>query len=263
MMFFKFNNLFSIFCISILPMFTTAQSAMIIAHRGASYIAPENTLASAKLGWEKGADAVEIDIYLTTDEKIIAFHDKTTKRTTNADYKITETPYSSLKSLDAGSWKSPEYKGEPIPLLSHIMDAIPHGKELVIEIKSGLEIMPYLKEMVYNHPKKEQTIFIAFDWEVILEAKRLFPQQPCYWLSSNKDDVMDKWMLIKKNALDGINLHHKIITQELMLNAKNDNIPILSWTINDLKTANRLIALGIAGITTDRPGWLRSQILNK
>ena len=110
-------------------------SVEIIAHRGASHIAPENTVVSANAAWENGADAVEVDIYLSADGKIMVIHDSTTKRTTGSDYKVGETDSGILRSLDAGSWKGTEFAGEKIPFLEEIIETVPRGKRLYVEIK--------------------------------------------------------------------------------------------------------------------------------
>ena len=119
-----------------------------VGHRGASYLAPENTLASAKLGWELGADGVEIDIYVTSDDKVMVIHDKTTKRTTGTDLPVSTTTSKELRKLDAGKWKDEKYTGEKIPFLKEILKAIPKDKYLVIEIKTGPEIFPALEKVI-------------------------------------------------------------------------------------------------------------------
>lgn len=90
----------------------------IIAHRGASHDALENTLAAVSLGWERNVDAVEMDVYLSKDNQIVVIHDKNTKRTAGHDGLVREMNWAQLRKLDAGSWKDRKFKGEPIPLLS-------------------------------------------------------------------------------------------------------------------------------------------------
>ncbi len=159
-----------------------------IAHRGASYLAPENTLASAKLAWELGADAVEVDIHLSKDNRVMVIHDKDTKRTCNGKKNmiIAKTPSLVLRDLDAGSWKGEEFKGEKIPFLSEIIATVPDGKKLVVEIKAGSEIIPALKRSVEKSGKIRQLVFISFNWKAIIETQEAFPENKCYWLSSSK-----------------------------------------------------------------------------
>ncbi len=83
-----------------------AEAVEIIAHRGASHDAPENTLAAVNLGWKRNADAVEVDVYLSKDNRIVAIHDKNTKRTTGHDGLVKEMTWSELQKLDAGNWKN-------------------------------------------------------------------------------------------------------------------------------------------------------------
>ncbi len=97
---------------------------LIIAHRGESYDAPENTLASINLAWKRDADAVEIDVQLTKDEKIVVIHDKTTLRTGGKYKRIASNNYDELLKIDIGKFKSTKWKNERIPLLDDVRKAL-------------------------------------------------------------------------------------------------------------------------------------------
>ena len=99
-----------------------------IAHRGESYIAPENTMTSFNLGWKSGDDADETDIQLTKDGHVIICHDPDTKRTTNKKMVIKDSNFDDLRNLDAGSWKDPKYAGEKLPTLAEALTSIPEGR---------------------------------------------------------------------------------------------------------------------------------------
>lgn len=107
------------------------EAQMITAHRGASYDAPENTLAAINLAWEQGADAIEADFYLTRDGQIVAFHDRTAKRTGGVDRAVESMTLAELKQLDVGSWKSAAFAGEPVPTFVEVLANIPAGKRFV------------------------------------------------------------------------------------------------------------------------------------
>ncbi len=233
----------------------------IIAHRGASYLAPENTAVAAKLGWELGADAVEVDVHLTFDHRIMAIHDKTTAKTClGKNLAIAKTPSMLLRDLDAGSHKGNEFKGEKIPFLKDLVKLIPDGRELVVEIKCGKEIVPYLVSEVEKTGKKSQLVFICFGLKEIIEIKNEFPNNECYWLSSSKSGVKKNIKKVANAGLEGINLDYKIIDSEMMELAKQHNLKVLSWTVDDSKEAKRLIGLGVEAITTNRPKWLKDQL---
>jgi len=238
---------------------TVAQTE-IIGHRGASYLAPENTVASALLAWKHGADAVEVDIYLTSDNKVVCLHDKSTKRTTGEDHMVNETSSEVLRRLDAGSFKSPEYKGEKIPFLEEVIKTIPAGKELVVELKCGPEVLPFLKPAIEGNRANKKYTFICFDINTITETKKIFPNDPCYWLCSNTNLLEKTISSIPERKLEGISLSYNIIDENVMKMASGLNLAVYTWTVDDPEVAKRLIALGVKGITTNRPGWLREEI---
>jgi len=253
------NRFFLVLLITFSSQFMHAQTT-IIAHRGSSFTAPENTVAAAKLAWEQNADAVELDIYLSTDNRIMVMHDSNTKRTTGQSYPISETNSEVLRTLDAGSWKKEQYMGEKIPFLEEMIATVPSNKKMVIEIKCGIEVLPALQQVVTSCGKKNLLVFIAFSWETILAAKQLFPSNACYWLSSSAAEVSAKMSEAAQKGLDGINLNNKIIDQETVKKAKELGLEVLSWTIDDPEEAKRLIQLGVSGITTNRPDLIRQSI---
>ena len=231
-----------------------------IAHRGASYLAPENSLASSKLAWELGADAVECDIYLSKDNRIMVNHDGTTKRTSGTEYTIKDTHSDTLRKLDIGSLKDIKYKGEKIPFLEEIIQAVPAGKELVVEIKCGSEVLPELKRIINKFWEGKKFVFIAFDFQTISDTKKTFPENPCYWLCSNPDLLKKNLSKVPEAGLEGISLSWNIITREVTNEAGRLNLELFSWTVDNPDEAKRLISLGVKGITTNRPGWLNEQI---
>jgi len=253
------KNIFLSFLIISITMSTTAQTQF-IAHRGASFVAPENTLTAAKLGWELGADAVEIDIHISADNQVMVIHDKTTKRTCGETYTVNTTNSEELRKLDAGSRKDKKYKGENIPFLSEIILAIPEDKKLVVEIKCGSEVIPFLKKIIEEFGKSGQIIFISFGWQTILDAKNAFPDNNCYWLSYLKPGLKKKMNQAREFGLEGINLRHTIIDENLMSFANELNLEVFTWTVDDPIEAKRLIELGVSQITTNRPVWLKNEV---
>ena len=256
-------------CLFIISISGCSKHVEIIGHRGASYIAPENTMASVMLAWEKGADA-EVDVYLTTDNKIVVIHDKTTKRTAVTDVNVTESASEELRKLDVGSSKSEEYAGEQIPFLADIVETIPPGRKLYIEIKCGPEILPYLRELLAQSGKMSRIVIIAFDLETAVMSKELI-DVPTYWLKgTEKIKETEQWIphdpqlvqTAKNKGLDGLDVHFAGVNKEFTDAVKAAGQKLYVWTVDDPEEANRLIKLGVTGITTNRPGWLREQLEN-
>jgi glycerophosphoryl diester phosphodiesterase len=253
------------FCLSAILVLITLYSPgqiLFIAHRGASYYAPENTLASIKLAWELGADGAECDIYLTRDNQIVLWHDENTDRLTNRKLKICESTYKNLNKLDIklSPTNSPYFKSQKIALLKDILKIMPGKQLLVIELKSGKQIIPELKKITERFWRSGAIAFISFSFETICTAKSTFPEIPCYWLSARKEDVWNKISEINRNKLDGVDLYSKIIDQTLLSELRKINAQVWCWTVDDLSEANRMKNLGVDAITTNRPTWLKENM---
>jgi glycerophosphoryl diester phosphodiesterase len=246
-----------------------ASTPEIIAHRGASYLAPENTVASAELAWEKKTDAVEVDVYLTTDQQVVVIHDRTTKRTGGEDLDVAKCTAEQLRRLDVGSFKDKDYAGERIPLLQEVIATMPPKKQLFVEIKCGQEVLKPLEKIFDDSGKRSQIVIIGFDYDTVKASKQLMPDIPTYWLAgTKKDKETDEWIphnpALADQAvaagLDGLNVHWAGVTKEFVKSVKDAGLGLYVWTVDDAAEAARLAKLGVDGITTDRPGWLRDQL---
>jgi len=246
-------------------------SVVIIAHRGESYDTPENTLTSINLAWEWGAAAVEIDIHLSSDKKVVVIHDSTTKRTGNVNKKVNQLTVSELKRLDAGSWKNKKFVGEKIPTLKEVLKTVQPGKKLIIEIKSNNKILEYLKKEIADSKLEiNQIEIISFSYSTVKMAKKMLPEHNVLYLA----DLDYSWFtglislstenLIKKvqnSGLDGLNVWAgKMLDQEFVDKVKAADLLLYVWTVNDLNQAKKLVDMGIDGITTDRAQWMRDHL---
>lgn len=235
----------------------------IIAHRGSSYAAPENTLASNKLAWKQKADAVELDIYLTNDGRIMVMHDGSTARTTGVNFAISKTNSMLLRELDAGSWKGAKYTNERIPFIEEIFKEMPRHGNLYIEIKCGVEVLPALQQAIKLSRKAKQMRIIGFNLDVMTACNKLMPEIPTYWLASNNPATPYGPKLVemaKERGLDGLDLHFSGVDQAIADAVKAAGMKLYVWTVDDAAEAKRLATLGVAGITTNRPDFLRKEL---
>ena len=116
---------------------------LVVAHRGASHDAPENTLPAFELAWTQGADAIEGDFLLTKDNRIVCIHDGSTKRLTDRNLVVRGSTLKELRELDVGYWKHEKFKGTKIPTIAEVFATIPKGMKIFVEVKCGKEIIPY------------------------------------------------------------------------------------------------------------------------
>lgn len=252
----------------------SADAPLVVAHRGASYDAPENTLASAKLAWEQNADAVETDIYLTKDGHIIVLHDKTTKRTTDRELTPAKSNFEELRKLDAGAWKAPRFAGEKLPTLEEQIALIPPGKRMFVEIKTGPEIVPALVRCLSKCGAGSHNItIISFNYDSLLAVREQLPGIPALYLASYKkptpgkssakpQPTVDEIIKQTKDAkLTGLDLQSTWpLTPADVRKIKAAGLQLHVWTIDDPDEARRWIKLGAGSITTNRPGWMRQQL---
>ena len=243
----------------------------VIAHRGASADAPENTLSAMKLAWERGADAIELDLWLSKDGKLVVFHDADTRRFEKPARKVPELTWDELQKLDVGSWKSAKFKGERIPTLESILATIPPGKRAVLEIKCGPEILPELKRVLAQSGKgPNELAVITFRHDTLVESKKIFPELEHFFLHGYKKDpaagelpkLADMIRLAKEANAQGLDLHFDWpITKTFVDELRLVGLKLIVWTVNDPVMAKRFIEAGVDGITTDRPQLIRDEWL--
>jgi glycerophosphoryl diester phosphodiesterase len=250
---------------------SSAQHPLIIAHRGASHDAPENTLASVNLAWEKGARAAEIDVHLSADGQVVVVHDFNTKKLYGRDREVKDQTLAELRELDAGRHKGKKWAGEPIPLLDEVLATVPKGRILVVEIKVGPEIIPELaKSYARSGLGPDQIVMISFNWDSAEEAKKAFPDYRVYALSSfKKDKQTGEWTPTVENLIeralaigvDGLNVKAiDAVDVSFIAKVKSAGLEAYVYTVNDAEKAGQLKRAGIDGITTDRPRWLAKKL---
>lgn len=248
---------------------------VIIAHRGASFLAPENTLASVNLAWDSGSN-VEVDVHLTKDMRIVAIHDGNTRRTAGVSRQVSKTTYDALSQLDVGSFKDDQYRGERIPLLSEILATIPPKRKLFVELKSNAEILPHLERIIDESGKRHQIVIIGFNLDTITAAKKQMPDIHVYWLRATKKEHRQKQsgrkrrqviphdidLIAKAKAkgLDGLDVHYAGVTKRFVNAVSASGLKLYIWTVDNPKKARRLARLGVRGITTNRPEYLMDLI---
>ena len=243
----------------------------IIAHRGESADAPENTMAAFRLAWERKLPAIELDVYLTQDEQLIVAHDADTKRTTGTSLMIKQSTLAVLQKLDAGRWKGERWAGEKMPALDEALATIPDGARCFIEIKVGPEAVPALVKSVAKSGKRpEQLAVISFNAKTVAEAKRQLPNLQAYWITGFKQDketkawsptvnqIIDQAMSIHADGVDVS--YNGPVDAEFVKTVKATGLKFFVWTIDDPVVAQKFANFGVNGITTNKGGVLKQHL---
>jgi glycerophosphoryl diester phosphodiesterase len=231
----------------------------IIAHRGSSFMAPENTLASFRLAIEEKADGVELDVHRTRDGKAAVIHDEHTLRTTGMRAAVRDVSMDELKLLDAGCWKGHEWRCETVPELSEVLGVLPENMLAFIEIKCGPEILPALADIVPAIGTR--ALFVGFSLETMALTKQQFPGNKVLWNLETYPQMTELVARARNAGIDGFGLGFSgAINAELVKQIHGAGLEVFVWTVDDVEQAKNLRSLNVDYLATNRPGWVRESL---
>ena len=228
---------------------------IIIAHRGASRAAPENTLSAMKKAIEFGADYAECDVFQIKDGEIVLFHDEEMERTTGKPGMIWEYTLAELRELEVGSWFKEEFRGESIPTLREVIQSVKGKIKLNIEVKvSGEdpEIAQKVVDIIRSESITNECMVTSFEKPVIEKVKEIAPELITGFIfdEEHPPDIFDgnwEYVCCKRNIVDA----------EFVQRAKQKGKKVFVWTVNYPAEMKKLIGLGVDGIITDVPNVLK------
>ena len=232
-----------------------ATPPLVVAHRGYSSLAPENTLVAYQYAIEAGAPAAECDVYCTSDGQVVLIHDGTVDRTTDGTGAITAMTLEQVKQLDAGSWKAGKFCGEKIPTLEETLTLTKGRMRLVIEIKQA-GIAQAVVDVLHKTEALSDVTIISFSAETCRQVRELEPSLPVGWLTGGcKEDDADEADTIIRTALAAncqfIDVAWPGIKPALLNRAQLAGMAIWAWTVDDPAAMHKLAELGVASITTN------------
>jgi len=236
----------------------------LIAHRGASAYAPENTIASFKKAIEMGLKAVEFDVQISKDLELIVIHDYTLERTTSGKGKVRDYTLKELQGLDAGSWFSKEFQGEKIPSLRKVLEVVKNNEFINIELKRDkndkrkfdIQLIDLIDEMKI----KDKVIISSFDHEILVDIFELDNTLSLALLFH--EEIRDLKEYIDKLGIkiNSINPNKNSLNENYIKKIKELNLNINAYTINSYEEYVKLNNLGIDRIFTNFPDLLSKNI---
>lgn len=244
----------------------------IVAHRGASGYAPENSIAAFKLSWELGADAIEADFRLTKDGEIVCIHDETTEKLATENLDVEQSSSEQLRSLRLLNKYDPKYDDQKIPTLSEVLAIVPEGKRIYIELKSASKIVPPLiKCLQLSNLSVEQICVISFDADVIRLLKSLEPKYETALLVNFKrsglklkptvDEVIEYTETV---GCEGISVKaHPLLSPDFGGRVKSAGYKFHVWTVDVPTLAEEMRRRGADSITTNYPDRIRQHLLSR
>ena len=230
---------------------------LLIAHRGASGHAPENTLAAFKKAVALGATFIETDLQLTRDARLVAIHDETVNRTTNGKGAVHDMTLADLRRLDAGSWFGSEYAGERIPTLAEILEfAKKHDVVFYLEMKPGGSWggEHALISTLRDSGQVARTVIISFDPNILATVRKIEPTVMTALLYDGQvEKPLEQALEIGARQLA---VRGDLVSPWLLTAARKKDLQVVCWTVNHSAHMRVLMAAGVDGIMSDYPDRL-------
>ena len=242
--------------------FTRASAPVLWGHRGSSAEAPENTLAAFTLALSQGADGIELDAQRCASGEAVVVHDESLARTAGLSALVTETAWSTLRRLDAGTWKGERFRGERIPLLAEVLEAFPRlvNVELKCETAEDHGLTAEVVRVIRDAGAQDRVLLSSFNPLCLLRARLLAKEIPRAQLFE-KDQSWALRSAVAAPLLDACALHpeHVLATPERVARWIRRGYSVACWTVDDPGVAERLHRRGVGGIITNRPALLRAR----
>jgi glycerophosphoryl diester phosphodiesterase len=229
----------------------------IIAHRGYSARAPENTLAAVARALEAGADAIEWDVHLTACGTPVVIHDDTLQRTTDGRGAVRAHTLAQLRGLDAGRWFGPEFAGERIPTLAEALE-LTRGRvgRVYTEIKRGAEPdeVDRILQLVREAERIEDNVFISFDWGALARIGERDDRARIGYILDHPKQFEEALARASGDGRSILDLDHRLVLRDpaLARRALDRGVPVAVWTVNAAVEAAALHEAGVSRFTTNR-----------
>jgi glycerophosphoryl diester phosphodiesterase len=237
-----------------------------IAHRGASHLAPENTLSAVRSALALGADMVEVDVRRTADGALVLMHDATLARTTDAvrvlpsraPWRVQDLTLDEIRALDAGSWKSSTFAGEVVPTLEEAWEVTDRaGTQLLVEVKEpaahpGIE--RDVAELVRAHGGRAGVVVQSFDTPAMHRLVHEVPGLDVGVLTpvpARRLPALASWATY-------LNPHHRLVDNAYLDRVHAAGLTCLPWTVDDPRRIRRLLRAGADGVISNRPDLVRA-----
>lgn len=240
---------------------------LVIAHRGNSSVAPENTLAAFEAAWRAGAGSIELDVQLTADGEVVVIHDDTLDATTDGVGGLASADLPTVRSLDAGAWFSPAFAGQRVPTFAEVVDLLTRrpGIDLLLEVKGAwtVEQVRRVTEPVLAAGLADRVVAQSFWPETVAALRVAAPHLRRGLLVLEADTGLED--RCRDLGVMACNPHGLLLVQDpgLVDRLHAAGLQVMVWTLDEPEHWAAAVALGVDGIITNRPdrlaGWLAAR----
>jgi glycerophosphoryl diester phosphodiesterase len=239
---------------------------LVIAHRGSSTYAPENTLVAFELAAEQEADAIELDVDLTRDGQMVVMHDATINRTTDGQGYVADLTLEEIRRVDAGAWKSAEFKGERVPLLEEVFEAVGQRLLINVEIKDmtllGNDVEAQVAALIAKHNLIDRVLISSFNPLALRRVKHIDKRLACGLLVAPDLPIWlrEAWLAPLIPGLNARHPHHSQVNKPVVDRFHAQGLVVIAWTVNQAGIAHAMAQAGVDGLIGDDPVLIRETL---
>jgi len=230
---------------------------LLVAHRGQSIRCPENTLAAFRAAVQDGAAMLELDVGVSADHEVVVLHDATLDRTTDGAGLLSDQPLAALRTLDAGAWFGPLFRGESLPTLREVFAELGQDIAINVEIKreavqsgDGQGIEAAVVALVLEHGLLDRVVVSSFDPGALVRIKAQEPRLRTAVLYRH-EVPFDAAALVSLFGADGLHLDRRHVTPDVVRSLHDAGYYVGAYTANDAQDLRRLAELGVDAVFTD------------
>jgi glycerophosphoryl diester phosphodiesterase len=232
---------------------------LLVAHRGASTVAPEHTIPAYEAAITAGADVLELDVHLSADDQLVVIHDAQLERTTDGRGLVREHTAQQLKRLDAGRWFGRQFRGQRLQMLGEVFERFRDRVAFAVELKAGSDVYPGIEERLITllqlYEVADRTLIASFDHHALRRCRDVDPDVRTGALVVGR--LLAPGALAPPGVLTALCLHAELTTASDVAAVREAGLDCYVWVVNDAAAAARFVAWGVAGLVTDRPDVLR------
>lgn len=239
------------------------KSLSIVAHRGASAVAPENTLSAFRRALAEGADAIELDVRLTADNELVVIHDASLRRTANSKGLVAHSTLAEIRLLDAGRWFDPRFAGERIPTLVEVFEIVPPTIGVNIELKPehrgrrGALLVERCAQLIVRCKREASVLVTSFHHPLVALSKKRHPGIPAgILLHPLRQRALSPVRIATAIGADYIVFGGKTLSKRLTQKAHDQGIRVAEYTVNTEHRLRRASRYGVDAIITNCPGMM-------
>ena len=241
-----------------------ADRPLVLGHRGASADAPENTLAAFRLAVAQGADGVELDAWCCGTGEVVVAHDEDLARVAGSPLRIPDAPLDALRAVDVGAWKGARFRGERIPLLAEVLEALPRAV-VNVELKSrgarDLALARAAAEVIWRAGAGARVVVSSFDWRLVAAFRLASPQVATGLLFDDSRAWRIRTFLgIRSLRPAAVHPDRALATDRRVRAWAARGLAVNVWTVDDPAEAVRLAHAGASAVITNVPGPVRAAL---